>query len=291
MNAASAVTLQQIVDRLGGDLVGVDAAQAALPRIDRIGPLADASATTISFLSNPRYQSQLADSQAACVIVAPAAREAAVARGAAIVVPDPYLYFARLTQWWAARLAPVRTAGVHPSALVDPGARIAPSATIGPLVVIEAGAEIGADAVIGAHCVIEAGASIGAGTRLAPRVTFGRGCRIGARGILHSGVVIGADGFGFAPKQDGSWVKIRANSAAVRISATTLKLAPTPASIAVQLSDTVIEDGVKLDNLDSDRAITSRIGAHTAIAACVPALRVALRDRQALHCIARRRLQ
>jgi UDP-3-O-[3-hydroxymyristoyl] glucosamine N-acyltransferase len=254
------VALQEVLARLGGELIG----DAAL-RIDRIGPLEAATPSTIAFLANPRYQSQLAASNAGCVIVGPAMREAAQARGAAIVTPDPYLYFARLTQWWAARLRPAVVPGVHHSAVVDATARIAPSASVAALVVIEAGAHIGDGAVVGAHCVIGAGASVGVGTRLAPRVTLGAGCRIGARGIVHSGVVIGADGFGFAPTE-GRWEKIEQLGAVVI--GDDVEIGANTCIDRGALGDTVIEDGVKLDNL-IQIGHNVRVGAHSAMAGCV----------------------
>ncbi len=263
--AAVRVLLQSIVDALGGELAGVEPATAARTVIERIGPLPEADAATLSFLANPRYGSQLATSKAACVIVAPAMREPAVARGAAIVVDDPYLYFARATQWWAARTAKPAVPGIHPSAAVDPGASVAATASVGPFAVIEAGASVADGAVVGAHCVLEAGASIGAGTRLAPRVQVGHDCRIGARGIVHSGVVIGADGFGFAPN-DGRWEKIEQLGAAcigddVEIGANTC-------IDRGALGDTVICDGVKIDNL-VQIGHNVRIGEHSAVAGCV----------------------
>jgi len=107
-------TLGEIAASLGGELIGDGAAA-----IDAVGPLDEATPSTIAFLANPLYEKQLAGSRAGCVIVAPAFREAALARGAAIVTPDPYLYFARLTQWWAARARPRAAPGVHASAVVD----------------------------------------------------------------------------------------------------------------------------------------------------------------------------
>src|SRR6187200_2183612 len=97
----ASATLGEIAGRLGGELTGDPAT-----RIDAVGPLESATASTISFLANPLYEKQLASSRAGCVIVAPAFKEAALARGAAIVTSDPYLYFARLTQWWAERTRP-----------------------------------------------------------------------------------------------------------------------------------------------------------------------------------------
>ena len=269
--AQSDVGLHEIVAQLGGELVAGAPADdgRGVPlgavRIDRIGPIDGATPSTITFLSNPRLQSALASSRAGCVIVAPALRDAARERGAAIVTPDPYLYHARLTQWWVARTRAAAAVGVHPSAVVDPTARIDAGASIGPLVVIEADAEIGAGAVIGAHGFIGRGARIGAGCRLAAHVTFGERCRIGARGIIHSGVVIGADGFGFAP-HEGRWVKIE-QLGAVDIG-DDVEIGANTCIDRGALGDTTIADGVKLDNL-IQIGHNVRIGEHSAIAGCV----------------------
>ena len=257
---ANDVALREVAGQLGGELIG-----DATLRIDRIGPLEGATPSTLSFLSNPRYQAQLAVSSAACVIVAPAMREPALARGAAIVTPDPYLYFAKLTQWWAARQRPAFVPGVHASAVIDATAQVAAGAAVGPLVVVEAGASIADGAVIGAHCVIGAGARVGAATRLAPRVTLGAGCVIGERCIVHSGVVIGADGFGFAPDQ-GRWEKIE-QLGAVRIG-NDVEIGANTCIDRGALDDTVIEDGVKLDNL-IQIGHNVHVGTHTAMAGCV----------------------
>ena len=252
-------TLDDIAAHLGGELIGDPSL-----RVTRIGPLEGATPSTISFLSHPRYQSQLAQSKAGCVIVSPAMRDAAAARGAALVLDDPYLGFARLTQWWAARTRATPTPGVHPSAVVDASATLGQGVSIGPLAVIEAGATIADGAVIGAHSVVGTGATIGAATRLAPRVVFGAGCRIGARGIVHSGVVIGADGFGFAPTQ-GRWEKIE-QLGNVRIG-DDVEIGANTCIDRGALDDTVIEDGVKLDNL-IQIGHNVHIGAHTAMAGC-----------------------
>jgi UDP-3-O-[3-hydroxymyristoyl] glucosamine N-acyltransferase len=254
------VALRDIAGQLGGELIG----DAGL-RIARIGPLEGADPRTISFVAHPRYRAQLAQSQAGCVIVAPSMREAVAGRGAAIVTPDPYLYFARLTQWWVRQTRTQAVPGVHPSAVVHASATIGAGASVGPLAVIEAGAVVGEGAQVGAHCVIGAQAHIGALTRLAPRVTLGERCRIGARGIVHSGVVIGADGFGFAPTE-GRWEKIE-QLGAVRIG-DDVEIGANTCIDRGALDDTVIEDGVKLDNL-IQVGHNVRIGAHSAMAGCV----------------------
>ncbi|MFZ2650076.1 MAG: UDP-3-O-(3-hydroxymyristoyl)glucosamine N-acyltransferase [Burkholderiaceae bacterium] len=254
---ANSVTAREITQALGGELIGPPEL-----RITRIGALEGATPSTISFLAHPRFQAQLEHTQAGCVIVAPAFRDLACARGTTIVTADPYLYFARLTQWWVALTRPAAPGAVHPSAVIDPMARIAPGACIAALAVVEASAVIEEGAVIGAHSFVGAGASVGAFTRLAARVTLGAGCRIGARCVVHSGVVIGADGFGFAPV-DGRWEKIE-QLGAVRIG-NEVEIGANTCIDRGTLEDTVIEDGVKLDNL-IQIGHNVHIGAHSAIA-------------------------
>ncbi|MCT9809146.1 UDP-3-O-(3-hydroxymyristoyl)glucosamine N-acyltransferase [Acidovorax sp. Be4] len=235
--------LGQIVGALGGtlELAGSDT------EILRIAPLDSAGPGDLSFLSNPRYQQQLAASKAACVIVAPAMREAAMQRGACIVADNPYVYFARATQLWKRLHARAVAAGVHPSAVVDPEAVVDPTAYVGPL------------------CVVERGARIGAGTQLKSRVTVGEDCIVGARCILHSGVVLGSDGFGFAP-EGGAWVKIE-QLGAVRIG-DDVEIGANTCIDRGALDDTVIEDGVKLDNL-VQIGHNVHVGRHVAMAGCV----------------------
>ncbi len=252
--------LDALSQLLGGELLG----DAAL-QVSRIGPLETADATTIAFLSNPRYQAQLAASAAACVIVGPTMRDAAAARGAAIVCTDPYLAFARLTQWWAARTRTAAVPGVHASAVVESGASIDSTASIGAMAFVGAGARIAAGAVVGAQVFVGAGAEVGAGSVLKPRVVLGEGCRIGAAGIVHSGAVIGADGFGFAP-DGGRWEKIEQLGGVVI--GDQVEIGANTCIDRGALEDTILEDGVKLDNL-VQIGHNVRVGAHSAFAGCV----------------------
>ncbi len=268
------VRLGELSDRLGGELIG-----DAQADVSRIGPLETADAQTISFLANPRYQAQLATTAAACVIVGPALREAAAARGAVIVCADPYLAYARLTQWWAAQTRRVPLPGIHPSAVVELGAWIDPLASIGAQAYVGAGARVQASAVVGAQAHVGADAEVGEHTVLKPRVVLGDGCRIGRRGIVHSGAVIGADGFGFAPTE-GRWEKIEQLGAVVI--GDDVEIGANTCIDRGALDDTVLEDGVKLDNL-VQIGHNVRIGAHTAFAGCVG---VAGSARIGRHCTA-----
>ena len=234
--------LASVVAALGGELYG----DASLV-VTGLAPLETATPQHLSFLSNPRYQQQLLSSQAACVIVAPLMREAALVRGACIVTEQPYVYFARLTQLWKRGRDPRKKASIHPSSVVDAEAVVHPSASIGAL------------------CVVERGARIGADTVLMSRVTVGEDCVIGERCIVHPGVVIGADGFGFAPNGD-TWEKIE-QLGAVHIG-DDVEIGANTCIDRGALQDTVIEDGVKLDNL-IQIGHNVRIGRNTAMAGCV----------------------
>jgi UDP-3-O-[3-hydroxymyristoyl] glucosamine N-acyltransferase len=249
--------LGAIVDALGGTLYG-----SRYSMVDRLAPLTTAGPTELAFIAQARYASQLQTTQAGVLIVPADMQEAASGRGACIVTDNPYLYFARLTQWWrsehemcaAPRIDPL--ASVHPSAQVDEGV------DIGPFAVIAAGVRIARGARIGAHAVIAAGATIGADTHLYPRVSVGERCVVGSRCVLHPGVVIGADGFGFAQHQ-GQWIKIE-QLGAVRIG-DDVEIGANTCIDRGALDDTVIDDGVKLDNL-IQIGHNVRVGAHTAMA-------------------------
>ncbi len=236
------LALGSIVELLGGELHGAPGLI-----IEGLAPLESAGPAELSFLAHPKYQNQLATSNAACVIVNAAMRETARSRGACIVSDQPYLYFARVTQLWKRRLARPQTPLVHPSAVIDPQAWVDPTARIGAL------------------CVVERGARIGAGTELRSRVTVAEDCVIGQRCLLHPGVVVGADGFGFAP-DGGRWEKIE-QLGAVRIG-NDVEIGANTCIDRGALHDTIIEDGVKLDNL-IQIGHNVRIGPHCALAGCV----------------------
>ena len=253
--APLSLTLERIVERLGGEVAG-DASRA----VTGVATLDDAGPGDIAFLANPRYRSRLAATRAGAVILGPRDREAtAIPR---IVADHPYAYYARTVALFHPPRAAV--AGIHPTAVVDATASVAASAEVGPGAVISAGARVGERAVIGAGSVLGEGASVGEDTVLHARVTIYHGCVVGARCILHSGAVIGADGFGMAPDA-GRWVKIPQVGRAVL--GDDVEVGANTTIDRGALSDTVVEEGVKIDN-QVQVAHNCRIGAHTVIAGC-----------------------
>ena len=256
--------LGQIVQALEVDFPARLIGPADLP-IEGLASLEAAGPSELSFLSHPKYQSQLPRSKAGCVIVSPAMAELATRRGPAIVVDDPYLYFARLTQLWKQRHGRPVQSGIDPTARVHPQAQVADSASVGAFAVVGAQAVIGEGVRIGEHCVVGQGAQIGDHTVLAARVTLGDDCLVGRRCLFHSGVVIGADGFGFAPSPQG-WVKIE-QLGTVRIG-DDVEIGANSCVDRAALGQTVLEDGVKLDNL-VQIGHNVHVGAHTAMAGCV----------------------
>ena len=233
--------------------------------IHALSPLESAGHHSLCFLSHPKYAQKLALSNAACVVVGAEAESAAVQRGASIVVNDPYYYFARVTQVWKQNHSMGIAASIHPSACIDASASVASEVSIGAFACIGPNAVLGVAVHIGEHCVVGQNAAIGQNSRLSARATLGDGCSIGERCIVHSGVVIGADGFGFAP-HDGRWEKIE-QLGNVRIG-NDVEIGANTCIDRGSLQDTVIEDGVKLDNL-IQIGHNVRVGAHSAFAGCV----------------------
>jgi UDP-3-O-[3-hydroxymyristoyl] glucosamine N-acyltransferase len=229
--------------------------------ISQVATLEHAATNQIAFLANAKYRKQLESTRAAAVIVAEANAE--VTDLPRIVCDNPYSYFAKLSAF----LNPpaIFPAGVHPSAVIGEGATVSSSAHIAAHVVIGEGANIGANSVVMSGCSIGANATLGENTRLYPRVVVYHECVIGNNVIVHSGAVIGADGFGIA-MEAGAWLKIPQIGRVVI--GNDVEIGANTTIDRGALDDTVIEDGVKLDN-QIQIAHNVRIGAHTAIAGCV----------------------
>ena len=248
--------LADIAAQLGGRVLG-----DAEARISQIATLEKAQANHISFLTNSKYRTQLAGTQAGAVILGEADADATDLPR--IISDNPYAYFARVS----ALLNPLPEVrpGVHPSAAVGAGAQIDAMASIAAMAVIGEGATIGAFSVIGEGCCIGANTVIGSHVRLYPGVVIYHDCVIGNNLIAHSGVVIGSDGFGIA-MDEGRWIKIPQIGRVVI--GNDVEIGANTTIDRGALDDTLIEDGVKLDN-QIQVAHNVHIGAHTAIAGCV----------------------
>ncbi|MDP1635167.1 MAG: UDP-3-O-(3-hydroxymyristoyl)glucosamine N-acyltransferase [Gallionellaceae bacterium] len=252
----TAYSLADIAARFGGLVMG-DAGTL----VQQIGTLEKAGKGQVAFLANARYRKQLEGSKASAVILSKA--DADTTEIPRIVCDNPYSYFAKLSAF----LNPLRdyASGIHPTAVIGKDARISPQAHIGPQVTVGDGAAIGAGTVVMAGCVIGDNATLGGNTRLYPRVTVYHDCIIGDHVILHSGAVIGADGFGIA-MEEGRWLKIPQIGRVVI--GDHVEIGANTTVDRGALDDTVIEEGVKLDN-QIQVAHNVHIGAHTAIAGCV----------------------
>lgn len=248
-------SLGQLAETLGATLRG-DAER----QISGLATLQDAGAAELSFLANAHYRKLLAETQAGALLLSPA--DAAFYSGDALLVDDPYLAYARLSHLFDRK--PVAPPGIHPSAVVAANAWIDASASVGAYAVIEAGARIEAGVVVGAQCFIGARSVVAEGGWLAPRVTLYHDVRIGKRVVIQSGAVIGGEGFGFA-NQKGAWQKI-AQIGGVSIG-DDVEIGANTTIDRGALSDTLIGNGVKLDN-QIMIAHNVQVGDNTAMAGC-----------------------
>jgi UDP-3-O-[3-hydroxymyristoyl] glucosamine N-acyltransferase len=223
------MTLGELAVRFGCELRGDPAAT-----VDSVAALSSAGPGSISFLANPKYVAQLAETRAGAVILD--AKSAASSPVPVLIVANPHATYARVAT--LLHPDPKLVAGVHPAAHVEAGATIDPSSQICAHAFVGEGSRIGARCFVGPGVVIERGAVLGDDSRLAARVFVGHHVVFGRRCIVQPGAIIGGDGFGYAPIDRGA------------------------------LGDTVIEEGVKIDNLIMI-AHNCRIGAHSALAACV----------------------
>ncbi len=248
-------TLNDIVRILGGRVVGDGEIE-----ISRVSSLDNATSGDICFISDAKYQQALSISAASAVILRE--KDAAFAAIPKIIVDQPYAYFAKLAVLLNPPSLPIL--GISPSAVVDVSAQIPPTCSVGAFVVIGAHVVLGEGVVIGSGCFIEDHVTIAAGTKLESGVTIKQHCIVGKNCHLFSGVVIGSDGFGYT-EEEGRWLKIPQLGRViihdnVDVGANTTIDRGT-------LDDTVIEEGVKLDNL-IQIGHNCVIGAHTIIAAC-----------------------
>ncbi len=251
-----AVTLAELARRFHCEVRGDAAAE-----VDAVASLESAGPRSVTFVADPAYLKQLARTAAGVVILR--AADAARYSGNVLIADNPHLCFARIAAYL--HPSPAFAPGVHASAVLEQGAHVAASAWVGAQAVIEAGAVIGEQAYIGPGCHIGRGAAIGAASRLVGRVTVAPACRIGQRALIHPGAVIGSDGFGYA--RDGErWEKVPQLGGVVI--GDDVEIGANTTIDRGALADTIIADGVKLDNL-IQIAHNVQIGEHTALAGCV----------------------
>ncbi|MFI5231522.1 MAG: UDP-3-O-(3-hydroxymyristoyl)glucosamine N-acyltransferase [Gemmatimonadales bacterium] len=237
--APFSMTAAEVAAAVGGTLTGSGDAV-----VNGIAPLDRASARELSFLATAKYAPLFERSLAGVVLLTAELASAPGQCAARVVVAKPHDALLSLIPRFYS--PPAREAGVHPTAIVSPAARVGAGATVEAYAVIRAGAEIGDRAWIGSHSVIGEGVTIGADVRLLPHVTLYPGTRLGDRVTVHSGARLGSDGFGYVFRGGahekiphagrcliGNDVEIGANSAIDRGS----------------IDDTVVGDGTKIDNL------------------------------------------
>ena len=249
-------TLAELVARLGGELVG-----DGTKRVSGVASLTSATADQLAYIADSRHRSAISTTHAGALVVGPGERDASDLPR--IVVPNPQLYFVAVTRLLHPEVAPAP--GIHPTAVVEDGATVAPTAVVGPHVSIGSGAVLGARSVVGAGCRIGAGTTLGEDCLLHANVVVYHDCHIGSRVVMHSGVVIGADGFGLV-REGERWSKVPQIGRV--LIGDDVEIGANTTIDRGALDDTVIEEGVKLDN-QIQIGHNCRIGAHTAIAGCV----------------------
>lgn len=229
--------------------------------IERVAALDTAQQGEISFLTDKRYRPSLADTQASAVIISP--DDADDCPVDCLVTSNPYLAHARVSM--ALYPPPAPRSGIHPTAFVDADASVASTAEVGAQCFVGAGASIGAGVILGPGSVVMENAVVGDGSRLVASVTLCAGTELGRRCLIHPGSVIGSDGFGLA-NDDGVWTKVAQVGRVVL--GDDVEVGACCAIDRGAIGDTVLADGVKLDN-EIHVAHNVRIGRHTAIAGCV----------------------
>jgi len=251
-------SLKELASKIEADVIGDENVL-----VTGISTLQSADSTKISFLANPAYEKYLSDTSAAAVILTP---ELAVKCQTNVLVhKNPYLAYAHLSQVWDKTYQSVDSEeNIHQSANIHASASIDPSVKIGACAVIQAGVTLKSGVIVGANCVVGDDSEIAENTLLHANTTLYHGVSIGQNCIIHSGVIIGSDGFGFAPNQ-GEWVKI-AQLGGVVIG-DNVEIGANTTIDRGALDNTVIEKGVKLDN-QIQIAHNVKVGQNTAIAAC-----------------------
>lgn len=250
-------TLAQLAEQTGAIVSDI---QYADLQVSAVAPVQSATAGDISFISNPRYKKHLATTHASAVILHPNLMDDY--NGPALLSDNPYATYARVAGLLTPAYMP--DAEIHPSAVVHESATIAAGCYIGPNCVVSAGVVVDENCYLAANVFIDRNSRVGAGSRINANVSIYHNCKIGQRTIVHSGAVIGADGFGFA-NDDGCWIKVP-QTGGVSIG-DDVEIGASTTIDRGAIEDTMIGSGVKLDN-QIQIAHNVQIGEHTAIAGC-----------------------
>ncbi|MBY8292175.1 UDP-3-O-(3-hydroxymyristoyl)glucosamine N-acyltransferase [Vibrio fluvialis] len=231
------LTLAELATITGGELHGDSTAV-----VSDVAPMDRAQEGDITFLSNPKYSKHLAECKATVIMVKASERDLCPAN--VLVVADPYVAFAKVTQALDTTPAPA-AGGIAPSAVVADDAKLGNNVSIGANAVIESGVELGDNVIIGAGCFIGKNAKLGDHTKLWANVTIYHNVLVGERCLIQSGTVIGSDGFGYANER-GEWIKIpQLGSVCI---GNRVEIGACTTIDRGALDDTVIEDNVILDN-------------------------------------------
>ncbi len=258
------MTVREIAEWFGGEIIGPDIGAAQI--IERVSKIEEATAGSLSFIANPKYEKHIESTNASAVLIS---RKLDLAKHTIrpslvlIRVDDPYMAFLLMLKRLTPHADPF-TAGIHPSAIVSPGAKVGKNVSLGAYVVVGEDAVIGDNTKVGACAVIGMQAQIGAECLLYPGVVIYHQCRIGARVIVHAGAVIGSDGFGFAPRPDGSYEKIP--QLGIVVVEDDVEIGANTTVDRATIGETLIRRGAKIDNL-VQIAHNVVIGENTGIAA------------------------
>jgi UDP-3-O-[3-hydroxymyristoyl] glucosamine N-acyltransferase len=241
------MTIREIAEWLGGEIVGGTIEGA--PEVDRVEKIEEASSGSLTFLANPKYEKHLESTHATAVLVSKKLDLQKYEGRASLIfirVDDPYIAFLHILK----RLTPAQdpfTIGIHPTAVIAATATVGKNVSVGANAVIGDHALIGNNTKIGDGCIVGMSAQVGEECLLYPNVVVYHLCVLGKRVTLHAGAVIGSDGFGFAPKPDGTYEKIP--QIGIVVVEDDVEIGANTTIDRAVMGDTRIQRGVKIDNL------------------------------------------
>jgi len=255
--------VSEIASWFNGEVLGEGSVEIA-----RVAKIEEAGPNELTFLANPKYEKFLVQTRASAILVARSFDRSRTHRRidlAIILVDDPYLAFLTVLK----RITPIVDPlphGIHPTAVVAPTAKLGKDVSLGAYVVVGEGASIANETRIGHGSIVGPYAEIGEHSSLHANVVVYQQCKLGNRVIIHSGTVIGSDGFGFAPKPDGTYEKIP--QLGIVVIEDDVEIGSNCSIDRATIGETLIKRGVKLDNL-IHVAHNVTIGEHTVLAAQV----------------------